>query len=289
MSDPKPYLQPVDDGLPMRSSQPYALYKLGALRHYLLQANAVMNKHPWRAKCYIDLQAGPGKNRIGNSVELGSPLIALTTSAANRFIFNEYNEKEPELYGALVERVSASPQGQVTVLQQDLNQAVDKVCEEIRLRDSTFIKDVFSTFSIAFLDPEGLELRWETVGKLAQMKKMDLIINFSTQGLKRNIEAGHHQIVDNFFGTSEWLDVYNRTRPTLVRQALIEFYRQNLKQFGYNVDIDPELGGQYVTANNSKNVEVYSMIFASKDELGNKFWRQSAKAVQPQKNLPGLE
>ncbi|MBN2469073.1 MAG: hypothetical protein JXN59_00005, partial [Anaerolineae bacterium] len=61
------FLQPIDDGLPMRSSQEYAaLYKLKALSLYLEITNTAMHKKPWIDRYFIDLQAGPGKNKIGN-------------------------------------------------------------------------------------------------------------------------------------------------------------------------------------------------------------------------------
>jgi hypothetical protein len=41
------------------------------------------------------------------------------------------------------------------------------------------------SLNLAFLDPEGLELCWMTVAKLAGIRRMDLVINYPEGGLNR--------------------------------------------------------------------------------------------------------
>ena len=75
------YLANEDDGLLTRESQDYAKDKLTILKGYLGRFTTSMKDKDWRALNYIDLQAGPGKNRFSPSgdIMLGSPLLALTT------------------------------------------------------------------------------------------------------------------------------------------------------------------------------------------------------------------
>lgn len=268
-------LSPEDDSLPMRDSHPYVHYKLKALEFYFSVTNTAMYKK-WPNRWYIDLQAGPGKNRIGNTVALGSPLLALAAPhPSTRFIFNEM---DPKLYDALCQRVSASQlAGQVTVFCDDANSVVTQVCREIPR----------SSLNIAFLDPQGLELHWSTVEQLARMKTMDMIITFPTGPLPRVIQSGNDEAVTRFFGTSDWRSNCEKA-GRIHRRALIDFYRKNLEKFDYHIVIDPELGGHDIVVRNSKNAEVYSLIFASKHPLGDEFWRKAAKSVQPPR-LPGLE
>ena len=77
MSD---FLLPNDDGLPMRPSGRWVEIKLDYLARFINVFETAM-KGKWRFRNYIDLMAGPGKDRIRgkNKVFLGSPLIALTT------------------------------------------------------------------------------------------------------------------------------------------------------------------------------------------------------------------
>jgi three-Cys-motif partner protein len=281
------YLLPEPDGLPTRTSQEYVYYKLNALATYLRITNTAM-REKWPERYYIDLQAGPGKNEVGSSVVLGSPLIALTADfPATQFRFNEL---DPGLKDTLEQRVSASPlQNRVRVYQADVNEIVHEVCKEISEKDrQAKASRQWSTLNIALLDPEGLELRWSTVEALAKMNRMDLIINFSTSGLVRNIGARNFEVVDLFFGTDQWKQIDKPgSSPVIRRRVLIDFYLQRLEKFGYHIDIDPNLGGDDIAVSNSKNSQVYSLIFASKDELGDKFWRKAARSTKPPR-LPGF-
>lgn len=287
MEETRKYLLPEADGLPTRDSHDYARYKLAAVRHYLAIANTAIHSRPWYARNYLDLQAGPGKINIGKDILLGSPLIALESpNPADHFIFNELSD---ELRSALATRVAASPlQNRVALYGGDVNKIVDDVCEYIDQQDRLAQRsNKWSTFNIAFLDPEGFELHWPTVVKLAQMKRMDLIITFPTGSIPRIRGAGYDDIATKFFGTSDWLEVYEQA-GSMTKRALIDFYRQNLEKFGYHIEIDPEWGGHDLRFRNSKNVEVYSLIFASKHPLGDKLWKEAGTSSQPPR-LPGFE
>lgn len=290
--DATKYLLEEDDGLLMRDGQTYALYKLKALEEYLIRATTSMKSKPWRERYFIDLQAGPGKNSIDNAVRFGSPLIALTAkSPFTQYRMNEWGDDE---FKALKQRVSSSPiYDRVKLYQEDLNVAVHKICDEIDERDKPYLKDIWPCFNVAFLDPEGLELEWTTVARLAKVKRMDLIINFSTGGINRLLGVNTPDVIDRinrFFGTDEWqaLPSLKTNNATQKRREWIDFYLGRLREFKYYTDEDPEWGGMEMAIKNSKNVQVYSMIFACKHPLGDTFWKQSVKKAQGPK-LPGFE
>jgi three-Cys-motif partner protein len=281
------FLLPEDDGLPTRPSQRYARDKLRAVETYIKIVNTAMREKPWRDRYYIDLFAGPGKNKIGDSVELGSPLIALVDK--HGFTKYRFNEEKQEIYNALQKRVEVSPRkDSARIYQRDANQVVDEICTEIEARNTEYIEGVWwHAFNIAFLDPEGLELHWTTVERLAQITKMDLIINFSTSGILRSLGAHEYQVLDRFFGTKEWRTAYVDTDDaTAKRRKFIDFYLGRLQRFGYYTDIDDNYG---IPFKNSKNVQVYSLIFACKDELGYKLWREGVKSSSQKRRLPGFE
>src|SRR5690349_15972969 len=103
MQSSEKFLLPDADGLPTRPGNEYARYKLLALTTYISIANKAMRGKPWKDRYYIDLFSGPGKNQIGNSVVLGSPLLALTTEHSfTQYRLNEYN---PDLRQALEKRI----------------------------------------------------------------------------------------------------------------------------------------------------------------------------------------
>lgn len=283
MIDSSKFLIPEADGLPTRESQEYAIYKWKALAFYLQVANtAIRNK--WPVRYYIDLQSGSGKNHIGNSIYLGSPLIALTAPhPATHFRFNENDADLKDAHNALQTRVGKSEiADRVKIYHEDANEVVSRICYELTASDKKL-----ASLNIAFLDPEGLELHWSTVEKLAAIKHMDLIINFSTMGIVRNIGSGSLDPIDRYFGTPQWREVDVPNDPVKRRRVFIDFYRQRLEKFGYHIDIDPDLGGDDIAVNNSKNAQVYSLLFASKHPLGDKIWKAAAKSVKPPK-LPGF-
>jgi three-Cys-motif partner protein len=280
------FLLPEEDGLPMRDSKNYARYKLKALETYLHITNTAM-RNKWPRRYYIDLQAGPGKNRIGNDVVLGSPLIALSAPhPATEFRFNELSA---DLKAALEMRVSESPFSErVEIFQEDVNTVVNKVCNEISQVDDELQKrGERPTLNVAFLDPKGLELEWQTVTKLASINRMDLIITFFTSAIVRNIGAKNEDVINRFFGTDQWKKIDIPGDAILRKGAFITFYRERLRQFGYHTEIDPDIGGTHIAMKNSRNAEVYTLIFASKHSLGEKFWRQAERGTKPPR-LPGL-
>ena len=279
------YLRNEADELPTRESQDYAKDKLTILKGYLARFTTAMKDKQWRALNYIDLQAGPGKNIFDPSGDtfLGSPLLALTT----RFPFDNLHlvEMGAMEYGALETRVGASDRSaNVQLYNEDCNVAVDRIVELIKQIDQEYIHEVWPSLNLAFLDPEGLEIQWQTVEKLAGLSRMDLIINFSTSGITRNagLAAANEDdtTVDRFFGTREWRTIYDEIRnqdSSVVRRTLIDFYLRRLKDMGY-VETVP----QEKEFKNQRNVQIYTMIFASKNDLGIKFWNGAIQeVVQP--------
>ncbi len=277
------YLKPEHDGLPMRDSQDYAKDKLTILKGYMARFTTAMKDKKWRTLNYIDLQAGPGKNEFSPSgdIMLGSPLLALTTRFPFHNVFLvEMGDAE---FDALEKRALESGLGSRTHLfHKDCNVAVDNIVERIEQVDKEFLPGKWSSLNLAFLDPEGLEVEWKTVEKLASLNRMDLVVNFSTSGITRNAGMAARDegdtVVDRFFGTREWRSVYERFRvdgASSVRRKLIDFYLGRLNDMGY-----VQTERQEKPFRNQRNVQVYTMIFASKHDLGIKFWNGAVKEVR---------
>ncbi len=266
--DNQNYLRDECDGLITNNSKPHSLQKWQTIRAYVNTAMTAVKKSRWQGTFYIDLQSGPGKNRIGTECKLGSALIALTASTA--FTHYRFNEIRPKAAQALRTRISASPlQDRVIVSEMDANEAVDPICAEIAQVERTG-----PTFNIAVLDPFGLELEWRTVRTLARVRRMDLLINFSTSGIRRNVAAGNTGRVDRFFGTEDWRTIYDLNADSAAqRRALIDFYLRRLTEFGYVFDPDQSPEDREYSVKNRKGVQIYSMIYASKHELGMKLWK----------------
>jgi three-Cys-motif partner protein len=199
------YLQPEDDALPMRPSGSWVAEKLDYLERYINIFETSMHSKPWRKRHYIDLFAGPGKCAVSESgvVYLGSPLLALTTQHP----FTDYLlvDMNPDNITTLQQRCSISPlHGRIQYFVGDSNLIVQSIVDRILATDRERIPGRWSSLNLAFLDPEGLDLHWETVATLARPYTMDLIIHYPQGGLNRYmgqaIESDEETMVDRFFG-----------------------------------------------------------------------------------------
>lgn len=290
------YLIPEDDGLAARPSGQWVTEKLHYLKRYIYMFETSMRNKPWRRRNYIDLFAGPGKCIINQTSEfhLGSPLLALTTE--HPFTDYYFVDADQRNINLLKERCSASlVSADVHYFAGDSNATVQTIVDQIVRIDRSFIKGHWPSISLAFLDPEGLELEWSTVSTLAQAGRMDLIIHYSQNGLTRNLEicynAADETIIDRFFGDGEWRIIYQdwknkKTRFGIHRQ-LIDYYKSKLQGLGYvEVLRDDETGAEPLIRNSRRKAPLYRLIFASKHELGHDFWRSvTRKDVHGQQRL----
>jgi three-Cys-motif partner protein len=173
------YLAPEEDDLTTRDSGEWTEEKLDYLMRYIWVFETSMRAKPWRERHYIDLLAGPGKCRIERTSQilLGSPLIALTTEHPfTDYFFVDIDHENVE---ALRQRCSESTLAPtVTLKEGDCNIVVDEIVHHIRAVDNRRIEGAWPSLNLAFLDPEGFELRWDTIAKLASINRMDMVINF---------------------------------------------------------------------------------------------------------------
>jgi three-Cys-motif partner protein len=273
------YLEPVDDGLLMRPAGAWAAEKLDYLSRYIEVFETSM-REIWPIRNFIDLFAGPGKNQVKNTrqVLLGSPLIALKTKHA--FTSYYFIDSDPDNTKALRERCKGSlVYNRVNILTGDCNQIIDQIVKVLNQEKRT-------SLNLAFLDPEGFEIHWTTVTKLASVSKMDLVINYSEGGLNRMMakvyRSPEETQIDIFFGTREWRTIYAKYKnqhKSGVQRELIDLYQSRLQKLGYQEvkRSDETLGHEPLIRNIQRNAPLYRLIFASKNPLGQKFWESITK------------
>ena len=274
-------IETTDDGLLMRRSGEWAYDKLFYVNAYIGRFIVSMRNKNWRAINYIDLFSGPGKNRLPDErVIMGSPLLALMQSQPfDRYFFVDYMAANVV---ALQQRCSQFPASRISYETGDANLVVDKIVAEIKAVDKVYRAGVGCSLNLAFLDPEGLELHWETVAKLASFRT-DMIIYYPQMGITREapqqIQQTSPTSIDRFFGDVEWRNIYQRHQQggeAFWHRALLDHYKENLGKFGYEVE-EPTPEPVF---KNSKDAPLYRLLFVSKHRLGNKFW------VDVTKNLP---
>jgi three-Cys-motif partner protein len=232
------------------------------------------------AAIYIDLFAGPGLVRCTDrgDVIAGSPLAVLD----NKYKFNEYIffERNKKRASSLQNNISALKLGLNTrVIMGDCNVEIDQ--ELSRLKQS-YRKPLL----LVFVDPEGMEIKFETLRKISRtFRGVDYVINFpaGTNRVAGRIKSGMESdipIFGDYFGEKapEILDRYSRG------ESLDEVYRGQLAEV---------LGkplGESVEVKDSKLRAVYLLLFATRITSSGSQYVSAFKSISERlRNLSGVD
>jgi three-Cys-motif partner protein len=256
---------PEDDGLIIPTVGEWARDKHHFLLRYIDAFTTSMRKKRWSGFHYIDLFAGAGIARLRKSkrLEWGSPLIA----AQARYPFDglHFCERDDAKFEALHVRVDRlAPKAAPQVLHGDANVRVGEIVSDIPEHSLT----------LAFLDPSGLHLDYETLRKLAE-RRADLIIYFPDRlDILRNWEAYYwdnpNSNLDRVMGPNvDWRSVRDNTVRSRWVQAFLKLYQQQIEKLGYaEFEYEPIP---------SSGRRLYWLIFCSRHKAGSKIWRGIAQ------------
>lgn len=253
------------DGLVVRESGVWIEEKFYYLERYL-RVFSVGMKNLWPDQLYyIDLFSGPGRCLIReNQKELeGSPFLALKYNFRKYFLF----ENDPDCLNALTRRVEKLPgeiRKKVEIIPGDCNEEVSKT------------KFPVSGLGLAFIDPTGIsQIAFETVRRLTENRKLDLLINFPEgMGIRMNLHhytRNEENALNTFLGSDRWKRRFQQT-PTSFEQACREIaneYLENLAGLGY-LDMDSD----WVPVKTNQNALLYYLFFASKHPRGTDLWHK---------------
>jgi three-Cys-motif partner protein len=249
--------EPQDDGLYTPKVGAWSQHKHHFLRRYIDAFTTAM-RTKWSSLHYIDLFASAGIERIeGGPLDWGSPLIA--AQAPHRFTRMHCCELSKSSFEALSERIARFAQPQTPqLLKGDANKRVTEVVAAIPP----------ASLSLAFLDPHGLHLHFDTVKRIAT-QNVDLIIFFPDHlDALRNwkiYDENQTSNLDRVLG-AQWRDEFKNAPPDGRADVLTTIYLRQLRTLGYS-EFEFErislLSGRFL----------YKLIFCSRAEAGGKIWR----------------
>lgn len=253
---------PEDDGLYIPSVKEHSKDKHYFLVRYI-DAFTTSMKGKWAGLHYIDLFAGAGIERLSESdtLDWGSPLIA--AQAPHPFTGLHLCEKNKRKHQTLVKRVrrlGLDPQ----ILRGDANMRIDEIVKAIPAR----------TLSLAFLDPYGLHLSFETLRKLSEVRA-DLVIFFpdrldALRNWARHYLHDPESNLDLCLGTgADWRSILESMPQDHLAQALRELYIRQIRSLGYS-----EFRFQRI---NAKGHPLYILILCSRSERAAKLWSAIAR------------
>lgn len=253
---------PIDDGLEIPEVGPWSRDKHDILFKYMNAVTTAMKHKNWTGIHYIDLFAGAGveRERVSRQLMWGSPLLAAKLDRP--FDGIHCCEKNSSKADALCSRLAKErPSSSFEVRCKDGNACVDDIISALPKR----------ALSIAFLDPYGLHLRFDTVRSLSN-GRVDLVIYFPISvDAKRNWFKYYRETpdsnLDRFLGIEkQWLPRLEAAGPHSYSDVLRDVFYEQLKTLGYeHFDSKevPQTGRSF-----------YSLIFATKHKTGLDIWKR---------------
>lgn len=230
---------------------------------------------------YVDLFGGPGvctPKGCPSSRFPGSAIIA--AHAPMPFTKIIVCEMDPSMADACRTRLDKTPAaGRCSVLVGDCNELIEDVVRLIPPR----------TLTLAFVDPKGLDARFSTVTTLSQNARVDFVVLFADAiDVNRNMDHVYRQNpdskLDKFLGPDlDWREELPKSTPANSierRKIFADIYKRQLQRL---------LGYQFFDEKVMKDggKPFYRLVYASKSELGLKFWRDALKEDSSgQRDLP---
>jgi len=226
----------------------WSLKKEIALAYWIYAFQTIANVY-FDSYYYIDLFAGSGLMKAENCVFVGSPIVAVSSNLKekpfSKFICIECDETRRNV---LEQRVNKACMYHETfgaeIIQADCNKEIENVLNEHIPRGNTCY--------LAFIDPQKYtDLRWQTIEKLMRYGKGDIILNFPTMSLIRNItKVESRNSVSEFIGDGEW----TRLDPLDIDNVL-DHFKSKMNRYRREV--------HSLEVKGDKNNRLFDLVFAT--------------------------
>lgn len=276
-----------DDGLLTPEIGPWGIEKY---RHVALYSSVFiqsMRKY-WECLVYIDLFSGAGRSKIRGTDKIipASPIIALTLERKfDKYIFCERDEDK---FNALAERIKRNYDDfKINLINGDVNIEVDKLIKLIPAPAKHF-----RVLTFCFVDPSKLDdLKFSTLQRLFSARYVDFLVLIpSGMDAARVLEKYYFSTgstkLDDFLGRKDWRESLKEDEQKGIRKeefAVKEFCKSMIS-LGLK---DPGLANALPIFSDDKNLLLllYRLVLFSRRELGNMFWQEIKKSLDPQRKI----
>jgi len=229
----------------------WSIKKEIALMYWSYPFQIIASKY-FKSFYYIDLFAGSGLMKAENQFFVGSPIVAVNSTLKDK-PFSKYVcvESDSKRKIALEQRMAKVCNHFQTcnpnVLQADSNKEIDTILKECGSQDNTCF--------LAFVDPQKYtDLKWNTLEKLLKHGKGDIILNFPTMSITRNLGIENCiPSLSDFIGDDQW------TNFTVVNtDNVLEHFKQHIRQYRSAVDS--------LEIRDDLNHRLFDLIFATNSQ-----------------------
>lgn len=256
--------------------------KLQMLEDYLSAYTTIMKEYPFRFG-YIDAFAGTGyiQEEPDSGEQTLFPVVeeeerdflkgSVRTALEVEPPFDAYVfiERDEETYEELVKIQDEYPEKDIRCFNEDANDLLMELCQK---------RNWDRHRAVVFLDPFGMQVKWDTIEAIAGTEAIDLWILFplgigANRLLTRdgNIPEEWRRTLTDVFGTEEWENRFYETRRTFFGEAtekvidlegIGQFYVDRLKDVFAAVAPNPR------PLYNSRGNPLYLLCFAAANPTG---------------------
>lgn len=282
--DPNPLGNLIDDGHYLPTIKRHSLEKIKAHNHNV-QIFATATKARWPQRAYLGLYSGAGRARLDDTGEVIETTAMSVFRLPNPFTHHIFVDRETQCTTALDARIRAiSPNAGVNILTGDVNDIVQSVQDAL----PRYSRDQ-GLLSYCFVDPFDAGLSFATMKALGRFRMDFLVVlmlgNDARRNFKKYLEDEQDtriaRLVDAPDWREEWRQQALRGRPNLIRFLLTKF-DQAMVRLGYR-PAPTELA--FPVKAYGMNVLLYQVVFYSKHELGERFWRETRKGITSQQDM----
>jgi three-Cys-motif partner protein len=229
----------------------WSIKKEIALMYWSYPFQIIASKY-FKSFYYIDLFAGSGLMKAEDSFFVGSPIVAVNATLKDKgfskYVCVEYDRARKEVLEKRMDKVcnhfkTCKP----NILQADSNQEIDIILKECG--------NSINTCFLAFVDPQKYtDLNWKTLERLMKHGKGDIILNFPTMSITRNL--GIEECIpslSDFFGDELWTNL-----STVNTDNVLEHFKRKIRQYRSEVDS--------LEVRDDLNHRLFDLIFATNSQ-----------------------
>lgn len=240
-------------------------------------ATAMHNR--WAQLAYLGLYSGPGHASVHGTKRTVETSALAVLRQPDRFTDYIYVDHDPRCTGALASRVAPlRGTSKITVIQGDVNESVDAVRRSLPPYSRRK-----GLLSFCFIDPFDLQLRFDTIRGLSDLRMDFLVLLMLGVDGRRNFARYRDDLSSTRIGElidcPEWRAEY-RSGMNVIRFVLTKFDHamQDIGYLSAAEDMHPiKVEGMGVLQ--------YVLAFYSKHALGRRIWKQTKASLSPQLGL----
>jgi len=156
----------------------------------------------------------------------------------------------------------------ITLIEGDCNSALDQILAAVPPNYLT----------VAFIDPTGLHIHFNTIRRLVHSRKVDLLMTIQFgMGIRMNLPQyinAEKEVLTAFLGNSDWRDDTEAGGSmSQICRRILDRYMTQLQRLGYQTFKEDEIS----VRTDQNNLLLYSIVLASRNKLAEHYWREVTK------------